>query len=195
MAVLHSIAALAGKALRKVRAGERKIASSQLAPSLATLTLHSTAFTHGGPIPSKHAAAGGNPSLSPELRWSGVPIGAKELAVLCEDPDAPMPKPFVHWVVYRIPPQVDVLPYALPVVPTTQGLGGALQGKNSMRGFGYTGPKPPPGHGVHRYHFQIFALDAPLHGLGEWVDRDALVQAMKGHILAYGDLVGTYETT
>jgi Raf kinase inhibitor-like YbhB/YbcL family protein len=141
------------------------------------------------------ARYGAKHNVSPALAWSGVPAQAQEVVVLMEDPDAPMPQAFVHWSIYGIPPSVNSLPEGIGAGGTAGRTlpGGVFQGRNSTGRTGFFGPKPPPGHGVHHYHFQVFALDEPL-GLGPDAERDALVEAMRGHVLAQGDLVGTYET-
>ena len=158
-----------------------------------TMTISSTAFKDGQPIPKKHTEDGGD--LSPLLKWEGVPEGTKELVLIVDDPDAPTPQPWVHWVLYEIPCDARELPEGLPsggrlAKPIT-----ALQGRNSWssgRTIGYRGPAPPPKHGVHHYHFKLFALDAPL-ALNPSLDKAAVLEAMQGHILAEGELVGTYE--
>jgi Raf kinase inhibitor-like YbhB/YbcL family protein len=111
--------------------------------------------------------------------------------VLCEDPDAPLHKPYVHWLVYGIEPDTHVLHEGLP--PTGAPLSdGAQQGRNTAGDHGYTGPQPPPGHGRHHYHFQVFALDEPLD-LHAPVTRNRLVATMRGHVLAWGEIIGTSE--
>jgi Raf kinase inhibitor-like YbhB/YbcL family protein len=124
--------------------------------------------------------------LSPPLSWSGVPHGAKELALFCDDPDAPTPKPWVHWVVYKIPPMQSGLPEG-----TRDDL---TEGQNDFNKTSYGGPMPPPGHGVHHYYFHLYALDVSLL-TGPGLTKDQLVGAMQGHILAEGELIGTYERT
>ncbi|HWE27014.1 MAG TPA: YbhB/YbcL family Raf kinase inhibitor-like protein, partial [Polyangia bacterium] len=115
----------------------------------------------------------------------------QELVVLCEDPDAPKPQPFVHWIVTGVPPDTTELLEGLPPSPTPLS-SGAAQGRNDMGKHGYYGPEPPPGHGVHHYHFQVFAVDRALD-VRTPADRDALVQALRGHVVGWGELVGTYE--
>ncbi len=154
----------------------------------ATLELLSDAVEVTGAIDLRHTAYGSN--LSPPLRWTPVP-GAGAYAIILEDPDAPMERPFVHWLIWNIPGDVDWLPEGIsnnahPVTPQ-----GAVQGKNDNGSFGYFGPRPPAGTGVHHYHFQIFALDGPLT-LHDDADIRALVGAMQGRVLADSELVGTY---
>jgi Raf kinase inhibitor-like YbhB/YbcL family protein len=146
------------------------------------ITVTSPAFATGEPIPRKHAYRPEGQNISPALRWAGVPEGAKELALLCDDPDAPMAEPWVHWMLYGIP-------------ATAAGLDErerkGVAGENSWEEGGYGGPFPPKGHGIHHYHFKLYALDAPL-GLKPGATKAELLKAMKGHILAQGELVGTY---
>jgi Raf kinase inhibitor-like YbhB/YbcL family protein len=158
-----------------------------------TITLKSTAFAHNQPIPKKYTGDGDD--VSPPLTWDNVPQGTQELALICDDPDAPTPQPWVHWVIYKIPPDVRELPEGVPDKPKLDSPPGALQGRNSWtsgRTTGYRGPAPPPGHGTHHYHFRLYALDAKLN-LSPNADKEALLKAMKGHILGEGLLTGTYD--
>jgi Raf kinase inhibitor-like YbhB/YbcL family protein len=157
-----------------------------------SLTLTSAAFADGAPIPKKFTGDGAD--VSPPLVWQGPPGGTKEFAIVCDDPDAPSPQPWVHWLVYKIPPQVNELPENMPTGSRVASPLTALQGRNSWssgRTIGYRGPAPPPRHGVHHYHFKLYALGAELK-LNPGVDKAALVQAMEGHILAEAELIGTY---
>jgi Raf kinase inhibitor-like YbhB/YbcL family protein len=181
------VAKLAGRALRPARSGDDKLAKARKRTRTPEIRVTAGSFPHGGRIPDRHAGEAG---LAPELRWTGVPADAKEVAILCEDPDAPMPRPFVHWVLYGLAPSLSSLPEG--IAPGTALADGAVQGENSLGKKGFTGPKPPRGHGVHHYHFQVFALDALLP-LGTAADRDALVEAMRGHVIASGEVVGAYE--
>ena len=150
--------------------------------SAAKLTITSTAFAAGQPVPKKYTGDGED--KSPPLSWSGVPAAAKELALIVDDPDAPTDEPWVHWVIYKIPASAKGLAEGDPA--------GAPQGKNSFDNVGYGGPSPPPGHGTHHYHFKLYALGAPLAVQGG-LDKKALLSAMSGHIIAQGELIGTYE--
>lgn len=154
-----------------------------------SISLGSSSFQANQPIPGAYSEYGAG--LSPELHWDRVPDNAQSLVLLVEDPDAPQQKPFVHWVMYNIPPSVHELPESLPRQTRLQQLGGAMQGRSSTGEIGYFGPRPPKDHGAHRYHFELFALDAPL-GLSPGAERDEVVTAMKGHVVACGDLVGTF---
>lgn len=146
------------------------------------IQVSSPAFEPGGAIPRKHTGEGQN--VSPALTWTGLPEGTREIALICDDPDAPTPRPFVHWVVYKIPADREGLPEG--------GTQGALEGENDFGGTGYGGPMPPRGHGVHHYHFTVYALDSELEA-GAGLTKDQLLEAMEGHVLDEGELVGTYE--
>jgi Raf kinase inhibitor-like YbhB/YbcL family protein len=155
-----------------------------------TLTVKSAAFGDGAAIPERHSAYADDES--PELSWSGVPSEARSIVVLVEDPDALSPKPFVHWAVVNLPPDGKGLSAHVAKDERPAGLGGALQGANHMSRIGYFGPRPPAGDPPHHYHFQVFALDAPLE-LPSGFNRKALLAAMEGRVLAWGEVVGTYE--
>ena len=155
-----------------------------------SMTIHSDAFADGRAIPRRFGEDGED--LSPPLSWSGLPEGTRELAMIVEDPDAPRAEPWVHWVLYKIPPDTRTLSEGVPPSPTLNVPLGALQGKNSWGTDGYRGPAPPPGHGTHHYHFRLFALDVPLHA-AQGLDKPGLLDAMQGHILAQAELVRTYE--
>lgn len=151
-----------------------------------TLRVTSSSFEPNGGIPAKHTCEGGD--ISPQLSWSGVPAGAKSLAIVLDDPDAPDPRAptmtWVHWVLYDIPPDVQSLAEGVTALPA-----GTRMGKNDWKATGYRGPCPPIGR--HRYFHHVYALDEVLPDLGQ-PDRAALDRAMKGHVLAEGALVGTY---
>jgi len=156
------------------------------------IVVSSGAFKPGERIPPRHAYPDEGKNVSPELQWSGVPPATKELALLCDDPDAPAPQPWVHWVLYRIPPTVNGLPEGIsPEARELKNPAGAAQGINSWKKLGWGGPLPPPGHGTHHYYFKVYALDAPL-GLAPGATKDELIRAMTGHVLAEGELIGTY---
>ena len=155
-----------------------------------TMSISTSAFAADQKIPARHTGEGED--LSPALSWSGVPAGAKQLALICDDPDAPRADPWVHWVIYRIPASTPGLGEGVPAVANLVTPVKAVQGKNSWGTIGYRGPLPPPGHGTHHYHFKLYALDAEL-SLGPGADKAELLAAMEGHILAKAELVGTYE--
>ncbi|ONI84585.1 phosphatidylethanolamine-binding protein [Saccharothrix sp. ALI-22-I] len=145
------------------------------------LHARSAAFSGHTMIPDRYSYDGGN--TSPPLEWSDVPAGTAELALLCEDPDAPGGT-FVHWVVAGIP--ADVTAIEEGSVPP-----GAVVGRNGFGGQGWGGPRPPIGDEPHRYFFRLYAVDRPL-GLGEDVTANDLRSAIEGHVLAHGTLVGLF---
>jgi len=155
----------------------------------ATLELSSDAIGTDGVIDPRNTAYGNN--LSPRLRWTPVK-GAGAYAIVLEDPDAPGEHPFVHWMIWNIPGGLDFLPEGIPNNEDPATPQGAVQGKNDNGSYGYFGPRPPAGTGVHHYHFQIFALDGPLTLKGD-ANLRALVNAMRGRVLADGELVGASE--
>ena len=155
-----------------------------------SIRVTSSAFASGQPIPRKYTGEGED--VSPPLSWSNVPAGAKELALICDDPDAPQAEPWVHWLLYKIPPQTGGLPEAVPREKTLREPAGAMQGINSFRKIGYGGPMPPRGHGVHHYHFRVYALKQSLD-VQPGIDKASLLAAMRGAVIAEGELVGTYE--
>jgi len=154
----------------------------------ATLELLSDAIGVDGVIDERQTALGAN--LSPHLHWTPVE-GAGAYAIIVEDPDAPREKPFVHWLIWNIPASLDYLPEGIPNNEDPVTPQGAVQARNDNGSFGYFGPEPPPGTGVHHYHFQIFALDGPLTLKGD-ADIRALVNAMQGRVLSDSELVGTF---
>lgn len=155
-----------------------------------TLTIKCAAFEPNAPIPKKHTGEGED--VSPALQWSGIPKEAKELALICDDPDAPTPKPWVHWVIYGLPLGTASLPENVKQGKTLAVPANARQGITDFGKIGYNGPMPPKGHGTHHYHFKLYALDAPLN-LEAGLTKDAFLAAAKKHILAQGEVIGTYE--
>lgn len=149
-----------------------------------TIEVSSAAFKQGAPIPKKHAYAGEGQNVSPPIAWTGIPSGAKEIALVCDDPDAPRDEPWVHWVAYKIPAAAKGL--------LEGSAGGALEGKNDFGKPGWGGPMPPKGHGTHHYHFKVYALGQPV-SLKAGATKKELLAAIAGKVLAEGELVGTYE--
>ena len=149
---------------------------------MANIQVRSAAFSDHAPIPSRYSLAEGE-NVSPPLEWSGVPEGTAELAVLCEDRDAPGGT-FVHWVLAGIDPSAPGL--AEGEVPA-----GAVGGSNDYGGTGYGGPRPPVGDDAHRYFFRVYAASKPL-GLTPGASADDLRQALQGKELASGTIVGLY---
>lgn len=150
-----------------------------------SISIVSTAFRHDGEIPPKYTCDGDN--ISPPLSWGEVPGNTKSLALICDDPDAP--HRFAHWLVYNIPPDVTVLQEDIPMGELIEDR--AMQGQNDFGDFGYGGPCPPSGS-AHHYHFTLYALDTILD-LDAGVEKQELENAMGGHVLGQGTLVGIYE--
>ena len=150
------------------------------------IQITSTAFAEGQPIPGKYTCAG--PDVSPPLQWTNAPTGAKSLALIVDDPDAPMGT-WVHWVVYNLPPTTTALAENTP--QSRELPDGAKQGINDFHQIGYGGPCPPPGK-PHRYFFKIYALDTLLD-LKSGATKKELLKAMAGHVLGEGQLMGTYQ--
>ncbi|MER7113613.1 YbhB/YbcL family Raf kinase inhibitor-like protein [Saccharomonospora azurea] len=144
------------------------------------LELRSPAFNDNTYIPERYSRQGGNEV--PPLQWTHVPDGTEELALVCEDPDAPGGV-FVHWVVTAIPPDVGSIEEAAP--------SNATLGRNSFGDLGWGGPQPPVGDDPHRYFFRLYAVDRPL-GLGEGATAEDVHAAADGHVLATGTLVGLF---
>lgn len=186
--MLEHVPGWLGHALRGVRAGREKLAIVDLVRGVeASLDLSSPAFANGSRLPERFTADGAG--VSPPLLWGKVPDGALRLALIVEDPDAPTPSPLVHAVVWGLDPESGGLAEGAIIA---DGDGDALGdvGRNSFRE-GWLPPDPPTGHGVHSYAFQLFALggaDDP----GPTPGRSALVDAMRGNVLAAGLLTGTY---
>ena len=156
--------------------------------TLTAIALSSAGFENGAAIPVQFTCDGAD--QSPPLAWEDAPGNTASFALLCEDPDAPGGT-FIHWVLYDIPPMTHALPQGVPKGPTVASLGGAKQGKTSFKNaIGYGGPCPPKGP-AHHYHFILVALDKSL-GLEPGASYTDVVNAMHGHELARGELVGTY---
>jgi Raf kinase inhibitor-like YbhB/YbcL family protein len=150
------------------------------------MTLTSSAFKQGEPIPVKYTGDG--PDVSPPLAWTNAPDGTQAFVLICDDPDAPVGT-WVHWVLYDIPGTLTNLPERVATTPTVPETG--TQGINDFRRLGYGGPAPPPGK-PHRYFFKLYALDGPT-GLPPKRSKKDVLRAIKGHILAEGQLMGTYK--
>jgi Raf kinase inhibitor-like YbhB/YbcL family protein len=153
------------------------------------LTLKSSAFDHGGEIPSEYTCEGED--VSPPLVWTGVPETARSLVLIIDDPDAPDPKApkmtWVHWVVFNIPPDVSGLPKGIEPAKFPPGM---AEGLNDWQRTGYGGPCPPIGR--HRYFHKLYALDTVLEGMNS-PTKAKVEAAMKGHVIAETALIGTYQ--
>jgi Raf kinase inhibitor-like YbhB/YbcL family protein len=155
--------------------------------SSASLAVQSTAFRPDQLMAQKYSEYADG--VSPPLSWQAV-AGARSYAIIMEDPDAPN-RPFVHWLAWNIPAAVTSLPEGLQEQPRLTEPEGVLQGRTTRGSTGYYGPRPPVGDAPHHYHVQVFALDTMLP-LGFGADRDQLLKALQGHVLAKGALVGRY---
>jgi len=154
-----------------------------------TMKISSTTFTHNGSIPTVHTCEGKD--TSPALTWSGAPPATKSFALIVDDPDAPDPAApkmtWVHWVLYNLPPSAAGLAAAVAPQDLPKG---AQEGVNDWKRTGYGGPCPPIGR--HRYFFKLYALDTVLPDLGK-PTKAKLESAMKGHVLAETQIMGTYQ--
>jgi Raf kinase inhibitor-like YbhB/YbcL family protein len=162
------------------RAGEERLAYRRLNVHPTGILLTAD-FDDGGRIPEEHTAEGAG--LPVPLSWSEVPRAARSLTLLVEDPDAPTPNPFLHWSIYAIHPSARDVAQAIA--------SGAHVGRNSMLRTGWAGCAPPKGDDAHRYVFQLFALDV-FPQLGAHCGRSAIVEELRGHVLGFGLLTGTY---
>ena len=156
--------------------------------SSGTIKVSSTGFKNDGMIPQKHTEYADG--VSPPLAWNAVK-GAVSYAIVMEDPDAKPVKPFVHWLAWNLPASVNSLPEGLQEQLRLVEPEGVLQGRNTSGTHGYYGPKPQVGDPAHRYHIQVLALDTMID-LPPTADRDALLNAASGHVIAKGQLVGRY---
>jgi len=180
--------------LHQTRTGAKSDVAVNL-PETATnnsLTVSSTAFAHGGAIPALYSSYDQN--ASPPLRWTAGPSGTQSYAILVEDPDAgTTPLPVVHWVVWNIPAAITALREGLESMDRLEDPMGLRQGPNTAAGsVGYKGPRPPEGDPPHHYHFEVFASDQMLD-LRAGANREDLVKAMHGHVLAKGELIGVFK--
>jgi Raf kinase inhibitor-like YbhB/YbcL family protein len=151
-----------------------------------TIQLSSPAFSEGSRIPTKFTADGDD--HSPPLTWRNLPNGTQSEALICEDPDAPHGT-YTHWVLFNLPPAAEKLEESIPSAGTRSD--GSKQGKNDFGNLGYGGPAPPKGM-PHRYLFKLYALDTMLSAQ-EGASKKEVLGEMKGHVLAEGQLMGTYE--
>lgn len=150
----------------------------------------SPVFEDSAEIPTRFTCEGEDPS--PPLRIQGVPDEAETLAIIVDDPDAPRPEPWVHWLIWNLPAGTDTLPEGYPPSGSGPPIAQARQGENGFGDVRYGGPCPPPGHGTHRYRFHVYALDGPLDA-AEGAPRAELEKGMQGRIVAEAQLTGTFE--
>jgi len=180
-----------GHALVNQRAGLDKIAFNVigLRGGMGTIEVRSLAFVDHGPIPPTYTADGDG--LSPPLQWNGLPAGTASVVLMVEDADAPTPQPLVHAIVVELSPRDTAL--AEGALPSSDHDGlGIKVGENSYLRTRWLPPDPPPGHGVHRYAFQIFALSA-LVSFSDSPGREEVVDVLRDKAIASGLLIGTYE--
>ena len=184
---MPGIASSLGQIIRHIRPGLSMAATAR--HGLRTVTLQSAAFDDHGTIPVRYTADGAG--LSPPLHWSGLPEGTASIALLVEDVDAPFPQPLVHLLLHALPPMLNGL--AEGAVPLDMARSRMFTaGRNSFGRRGWLPPSPVPGHGPHRYVFQILALSAPF-APRRIAGRGALRMAMQDGLLGHGRLVGIYE--
>jgi Raf kinase inhibitor-like YbhB/YbcL family protein len=150
-----------------------------------SFAIRTTAFSEGGAIPKKYTCDGGD--VSPGLTWTNAPAGTQSLALIADDPDAPVGT-WTHWILWNIPPEATALPEGVPKNDNLSD--GTRQGKNDFKRIGYGGPCPPPGK-PHRYFFKLYALGTKLD-VKAGANRNELERAMQGHVLSQAELMGTY---
>ena len=149
---------------------------------LQDLEISSPAFSALESIPQRHTSDGEN--VSPALRWSKIPPETQQFALICHDPDAPLPRGFTHWTIYNISSNITEI---------AEGEGHSFtEGVNTAGSDGYTGPAPPERHGVHHYYFWLYALDRALD-LAPGLSREELLEAIADSVTAQARLVGTYQ--
>ena len=169
------------------------VASSAAAQTPAAITVTSPTLKANEVVPIDHTADGKN--VSPALSWSGAPAATKQFALVYDDPDVVFGgQTFVHWVVYKIPASAKGLPAELPmdaVLTAPADIAGSIQGLSGFKRTGYRGPAPPAGK-PHHYTWTVYALDAELP-LEQGLNRNQLMEAIKGHIIGQGSLVAIYE--
>jgi len=187
--MLEKLPGFVGKALSRIRAGIQGLAiedQSLATHDAADLRLRSSTFRDHGPLPARHTADGAG--VSPPLAWSKVPLGTRSLVLVVEDADSPTPRPLVHAIA-----AVDRRRHELPEGALSSANAADLKlGRNSFLGEGYMPPDPPPGHGPHRYVFELFALDH-MPRLGHRPGRSKIKSEMRGHVIGRGALTAVYE--
>lgn len=188
--MLEHVPSIVGEALKGVRPGlAMTVGAQHFADAPETIAVESAGFGHGAAL-SKDFTEDGR-KISPPLAWRNLPAGTRSVVLLVEDADSPTPAPLVHAIVLDLPGQDGALAEGALRSAGSAGQPHRL-GKNSFMKPEYLPPDPPSGHGPHRYVFQVFALDAVLEPRPE-PGRGEVVEAMRGHVLAKGLLIGTYE--
>lgn len=192
--MLEHIPSWLGKAMSGLRAGDEKLATVQLCGDTGTafesLDLSSPAFAHESRLPPRFTQDGAG--VSPPLVWNDPPVGTKSLVLIVEDPDAPAPQPLVHAIVWGLEAGSGRIEEGAIVADAAGDPAGRDVGRNSYLREGWLPPDPPSGHGEHRYAFQVFAIGAGAGDVGATPGRSAVIEAITGHVLAAGLLIGTY---
>ena len=185
-----------GRLLRHVRAGSAKLVihKKEFSDIPTTIQVMSRCFRDGCHIPDRYTQYGEN--LFPAIQWQNLPGETKDTVLIIEDPDAPLPFPFVHAIAYNLGKKTELPEGAIPnkrdLVQNTS-IDSFRIGRNTFWNTIYTGPGPVKGHGPHHYYFQVFALDKLLPKCLGTPNRREMIKAMTGHVLAKGCLVGMYE--
>lgn len=189
--MLEKLPDAVGHLLHNTRAGLEKTAYHliDLRGGTAAISVTSTAFVDHGPLPARCTVDG--PGVSPPLAWHGVPAAAASVVLIAEDADSPTPQPLVHAIVVGLTGGDGGLAEGT-IDADAPALIGAALGRNSLLKRGWLPPDPPPGHGLHRYVFQVFALDAGV-SFGDAPGREAVLDALREHAIASGCLTATYE--
>ena len=187
---------LLGQALRPFRSDDSKLlqSSDEVANAPQKFPVTSSAFRDGEKIPVTYTIDG--QKLFPRISWSDQPADCRSLLLVIEDPDAPKPTPFIHGILYNIPPSLMTLQenaFSETGVQSSLINAGVRPGKNTLSKAAYMPPSPPPGHGPHHYHFQMIALDTILNLTEAPPTLEAIKDAIHGHVLATGETVGLYE--
>ena len=190
--MLEKLPEVIGHALQGMRAGLDKIVFNALGmrQGMASIALSSVAFADHAPLPSRYTADG--EGLSPPLQWAELPAGTESLVLVVEDADSPTPNPLVHAIVVGLRPNEGKLDEAAIPSRDNAGAAGLRVGRNSGLQAAWLPPDPPPGHGAHRYAFQLFALDGT-PAFSAAPGRDEVFDALCEHALASGLLIGTCE--
>lgn len=190
--MLEKLPDAVGHALRERRAGLDKLTLHQvgLREGLTRIDLCSLAFADHAPIPAQYTADG--EGRSPPLQWVGVPAQASSLLLIVEDADAPTPQPLVHAIAVELPPGDGALAEGALASPGHDGEADVKTGRNSYLKASWLPPDPPPGHGAHRYAFQLFAL-AGDGAFSAKPGREEVIDALRARAVAAGLLIGTYE--
>ncbi len=172
----------------QTQAGPPVLAKELVSPRMnSRLLVTSSAFRSGGDLQDRYTQNGEN--VSPPIQWTKGPLGTQSYVLLAEDAGVNRPEPVFHWVVYDIPSSMTGVSGNQPTEAKLNS--GAMQGLNVRKASGFLGPKPPAGQ-THPYHFEVFALDTKLRLDPATTDRNAVVAAMKDHVLAGGDIVANY---